>query len=384
MPTFNYQARFWLFTTAAFLALVWVLGDVLLPFVVGMAVAYLLGPLVGRMIRAGVPRVVAALLILIGFVLAVLAVLAATLPFVYREATQLAANLPAYTAQAQEFLNPYIGWIQERFPAQDMTAYQETLKSNIGKVVTVSGSVLGGVISGGQAVINVGTFIVLTPIVAYFVMAEWVAITRWIDDMIPRPSYTVIRGLLTQIDRKLSGFIRGQVTVSAFLAVLYAVSLSLAGLKFGVLIGLMAGILSIIPLVGSSVGLIVAVLVAWIQSGELGYVALIAAIFLTGQFLEGNVITPRIMGKSVGLHPVWILFALLAGGSLMGIVGMLLAVPVAAVIGVLGGFAIQQYKSSVYYKEPVVIAPPPAIITDLEDVPDLTQPQPPATPQPKP
>lgn len=373
MLTFNYQARFWLFASVAFLGIVWVLGDVLLPFIVGMTIAYLLGPWVGKMIRAGVPRAMAALLILVGFFIVLTAVLALTLPFAYREAVQLATNLPDYTARAQEYLNPYIGWIQERFPAQDMTAYQETLKNNVGKIFTVGGTVLGSVITGGQAVVSVATFLVLAPIVAFFMMAEWVRITRWIDDMIPRPSYAVIRSLLTQIDKKLSGFIRGQVTVSAFLAVIYAVALSLAGLKFGFLIGLMAGILSIIPLVGSSVGLIAAVAVAWFQSGEWGYVGIVAAIFLTGQFLEGNVITPRIMGKSVGLHPVWILFALLAGGSLFGIVGMLLAVPVAAVIGVLGTFAIQRYKDSVYYKEPVVIAPPAAIITDLEDLPDLTQ-----------
>lgn len=373
MLTLNYQARFWIFTTLVLLGLVWLLGNVLLPFVVGMAIAYLLGPLVGKMIRAGVPRVVAALLILFGFFMILVAIMAVTLPFAYREAVQLAANLPTYAAQAQEFLIPYIGWVQERFPGQDMTAYQETLKSNIGKIFTVSGSLLGGVISGGQAVISLGTFIVLAPIVAFFMMAEWVAITRWIDDMIPRPSYAVIRDLLTQIDRKLSGFIRGQLTVSAFLGVLYAVALSVAGLKFGVLIGLMAGVLSIIPLVGSSVGLVVAVLVAWVQSGEWSYAALIAIIFLTGQFLEGNVITPRIMGKSVGLHPVWILFALLAGGSLMGIVGMLLAVPIAAVIGVLSSFVIEQYKNSIYYKEPAVIAPPSSIITDPEELPDFTQ-----------
>ncbi len=373
MLTFNYQARFWLLAMVAFFGIVWVLGDVLLPFIVGMTIAYLLGPLVGKMIRAGVPRSMAALLILLGFFILLTAVLALTLPFAYREAVQLATNLPQYTAQAQEYLNPYIGWIQERFPAQDMTAYQETLKSNVGKIFTVGGTVLGSVITGGQAVVSVATFMVLAPIVAFFMMAEWVRITRWIDDMIPRPSYTVIRSLLTQIDKKLSGFIRGQVTVSAFLAVIYAVALSLAGLKFGFLIGLMAGLLSIIPLVGSSVGLVAAVGVAWFQSGEWSYVGIVAAIFLTGQFLEGNVITPRIMGKSVGLHPVWILFALLAGGSLFGIVGMLLAVPVAAVIGVLGNFAIKRYKESVYYKEPIVIAPPPAIITDLEGLPDLTQ-----------
>ncbi|HEY8190325.1 MAG TPA: AI-2E family transporter, partial [Micavibrio sp.] len=199
----------------------------------------------------------------------------------------------------------------------------------------------------------------ITPIVAFFMMEEWVRITKWIDDMIPRDSYRTIRDLLTQMDRKVSGFVRGQVTISCVLAIAYAIALSIAGLKFGFLIGLMAGILSIVPMVGSMIGLVVAVLVAWLQSHEWSYVGIIAAIFLVGQFLEGNIITPRIMGKSVGLHPLWILFSLLAGGALFGIVGMILAVPVAAIIGVLAAFAIDRYKSSSYYARDAVPAPKP-------------------------
>lgn len=360
------HARFWVVALLVMLAVVWVLGDILLPFIAGAAIAYLLGPIVGRMIRAGVPRVAAAGLILSAFFIVLGAILALILPFAYRELMQLAKNLPAYTVAAQEHLVPYIEWVRAHFPNQfpegDLSAYQETMKQNIGKIFTVGGNIVGGVVSGGQAVVGAATFLVLAPIVAFFMMAEWVRVTKWIDDMIPRGSYAVIRDLLTQIDRKLSGFVRGQVMVSLFLGILYAVALTLAGLKFGFLIGLMAGVLSIIPLVGSTIGLIVSVLVAWFQSGDIGYVGIIGAIFLVGQLLEGNVITPRIMGKSVGLHPLWILFALLAGGALFGIVGMLLAVPVAAVIGVLGSFAIAQYKDSPYYNDNPVTAEPMAEI----------------------
>jgi predicted PurR-regulated permease PerM len=356
------HARFWVVALLAMLGVVWVLGDILLPFIAGAAIAYLLGPIVGRMIRAGVPRIAAAGLILTAFFIVLGAMLALILPFAYRELMQLAKNLPTYTVAAQEHLVPYIEWVRAHFPNQfpegDLSAYQETMKQNIGKIFTVGGNIVGGVVSGGQAVVGAATFLVLAPIVAFFMMAEWVRVTKWIDDMIPRGSYAVIRDLLTQIDRKLSGFVRGQVMVSLFLGILYAVALTLAGLKFGFLIGLMAGVLSIIPLVGSTIGLIVSVLVAWFQSGDIGYVGIIGAIFLVGQLLEGNVITPRIMGKSVGLHPLWILFALLAGGALFGIVGMLLAVPVAAVIGVLGSFAIAQYKDSPYYNNNLATAEP--------------------------
>ncbi|MBI2234535.1 MAG: AI-2E family transporter [Micavibrio aeruginosavorus] len=347
--TLRNHAAFWTASFVVFALALWVLNDVLLPFVAGMAIAYLLGPIVGRMIRAGVPRSLAALLILLIFLVVVGIVLAMILPFVYREAVQLATDLPQYADQVQVHLAPYIEWLQKKLPVGDLSAFEDTLQNNIGKALRFGSSVMLGVASGGKAVAGFATFIVLTPIVAFFMMEEWVRITTWIDTMIPRHSYTTIRDLLRQIDRKVSGFIRGQLIISLLLGIVYAVALSIAGLKFGFLIGLMAGVLSIVPMVGSAVGLVAAVAVAWFQSHEWSYVGIIAAIFLVGQFLEGNVITPRIMGQSVGLHPLWILFALLAGGSLFGIVGMFLAVPVAAIIGVLLAFAISRYKASPYY-----------------------------------
>ncbi len=345
----RYQAFFWLAVTMAFLATIWVLGDMLLPFIVGMAVAYLLGPVVGRMIRAGVPRGMAALLILLLFFAVITLILLLIMPFAYREAVQLAMDLPQYADKVQENLAPYIDWLQDKMQMGDLSGYQETLKNNIGQGFRFLGSLMLRLMGGGQAIAGFVTFMVITPIVAFLMMEEWVRITKWIDDMIPRRSYATIRDLLTQMDKKISGFVRGQVIISCALAVAYAIALTIAGLKFGFLIGLMAGLLSVIPMVGSMVGLVVAILVAWFQSHELSYVGIIAAIFLVGQFLEGNIITPRIMGQSVGLHPLWILFALLAGGALFGIAGMLLAVPVAAVIGVLATFAITQYKASPYY-----------------------------------
>ncbi len=160
--------------------------------------------------------------------------------------------------------------------------------------------------------------------------------------------------LLKQIDQKLSGFVRGQISVAVMLGVAYAIALTIAGLKYGFMIGLMSGLLSVIPMVGSAVGLIVSVAVAWFQAGDIVFVGIIAAIFIAGQVIEGNFLTPKLVGDSVGLHPLWVFFALLAGGSLLGILGMFLAVPVAAVIGVLLSFAIYKYKQSAYYLDAVL------------------------------
>jgi predicted PurR-regulated permease PerM len=166
--------------------------------------------------------------------------------------------------------------------------------------------------------------------------------------------------MMRRIDQKLSGFVRGQITVALMLGTLYALALMIAGLNYGFLIGIISGVLSIIPLVGSTVGLLMAVLVAWFQTGgEWVFVGGIAAIFLVGQMIEGNILTPKLVGDSVGLHPLWVMFALMAGAALFGILGMLLAVPVAAIVGVLAGAGIAQYKSSALYGRPPVSSDTP-------------------------
>lgn len=342
---------FWSLAFGAFIGTVWLLNDVMLPFVLGLAIAYLLNPLVERLGRYKIPRWIAALIILGLFSVFIVAIIGLAAPTLYREAAALAEALPGYIDQLWVRLAPYIGWAQDKLDSGDSQSLQEAVQSNIGNALRVGTGVLSGLASGGKAFASFLSVLIMTPIVAFFVMKEWATMTEWIDKILPRGSYHTIKDLLHQIDRKLSGFVRGQITVAFILAVAYAIALMLAGLKFGFLIGLMAGVLSIVPLVGSTIGLLVSVAVAWFQSGEWSYVAIIAAIFFTGQFIEGNFLSPKLLGQSVGIHPLWIMFALFAGGSLFGIVGMLLAVPVAAVVGVLLSFAILRYKNSPYYDD---------------------------------
>jgi predicted PurR-regulated permease PerM len=349
--TIKQHMIFWLAAFSLFLAFVWAFSNVLLPFVLGLAIAYLLNPMVEYLGNHHVPRWLAALIILGLFFIFVLVVVAMIAPPIYRELMQLIDSMPDYIDQLSVVLAPYISWMQERFGNDDLSAYQQALQENIGKTLEVSGEVVSRLASGGQAFAGFVSVIVLTPIVAFFMMKEWGQMKNWVDNLLPRGSYNTIKELLKEIDGKLAGFVRGQLSVAFALAIIYALALTLAGLKFGFLIGLMSGLLSIIPLVGSTIGLIVSIAVAWFQTGEWSYVGIIAAIFLVGQFVEGNFLTPKLLGKSVGLHPLWILFALLAGGSLFGILGMLLAVPVAAVVGVLLAFAITRYKASAYYTD---------------------------------
>jgi predicted PurR-regulated permease PerM len=346
------QLLFWLGAFTFFLGFVWLFNDILTPFVLGIVIAYLLNPLVKKFSTKGVQRTTSSAVIILLFFIIVTAIIILVAPIVARESSALIDDLPGYLDKFFKTIQPYTTWFQQSFGEGYIADAQSFVKENVSKILTVSGGIAGSIAAGGQAVAGLLTTLVLTPLVAFFMMREWPAITKWVEDLIPRQNEKMIRDLLQQIDTKLAGFIRGQLTVAFVLGLIYAIALTIAGLNYGFLIGVTAGFLSIIPMVGSTLGLIVSVLVAWFQAGEWSYVAIIAAIFIVGQIVEGNLLTPKLVGDSVGLHPLWILFALMAGGSLFGILGMILAVPVAAVIGVLMSFAIVQYKKSGLYKKP--------------------------------
>lgn len=353
---------FWAGTFALFIACLWLFNEILAPFVLGVAIAYLLDPIMRRVTRKqGLPRWVVSLIILSLFILFLLLVVLTLGPMAFRQLEMLITQIPNYIQNLQDFVAPYIAWIQDRVGDDAIEKINANISENAGKLVGVTGGIAAGIASGGAALVGFISTLVLTPIVAYFMMNEWPNIVKWVESLYPRQHEKVIRDLLRKIDQKVSGFIRGQITVAFLLGIIYALALTIAGLDYGFLIGIGAGLFSIIPLVGSTLGLVVSVAVAWFQTGDLMYVGIIGAIFLAGQFIEGNFLTPKLVGDSVGLHPLWVLFALLAGGSLFGIVGMLLAVPVAAIIGVLAGFAIDRYKQSPFYHKP---ADEPVIILD--------------------
>lgn len=337
---------FWTLAAIGFVGFVVLFKSVLLPFVLGMIIAYLLNPLVNALGRLQISRGPASLFILLGFSTLTLSFFALLVPVLYRELSDFSRELPGYIDRLTEMVTPY----SEKIQNQDGVDLKAVLRQNASAGLNAANQVLYGMAAGGLAVLNILSLLVITPIVAYFMMKEWINMTNWVKDLMPRDQKNTIMNLLDQINRKLAGFIRGQISVAFILGVMYALALTLAGLKYGLLIGFTAGLLSIIPMVGSIVGLVVGVLVAWFQSGAWSYVLIIAAIFLVGQAIEGNFLTPRLVGRSVGMHPLWIFFALLAGGALFGILGMLLAVPVAAVIGVLAIFGIKRYKNSAYYK----------------------------------
>lgn len=346
------QIMFWLAVTMIFLFLIWLFKGILLPFVLGATIAYLLNPVVEKIKASGLrKRRFSVLAILGGFFIVVGMILAVSLPIISRELVALIERMPDYIHRLWAHAKPYLGWFEQRTGYDVADQIQTAVEGNVGRALNLGQNVLSRLATGGQAIIEFIVFLLLTPITAYYMMMEWPRITSWFHSLVPRDHQAVVRSLLSQIDSKIAGFIRGQFTVCFFIAIMYAVCLTIAGLNYGFLIAFATGLLSIIPYVGSALGLVASLTVAAFQSsGDPLYVGIIAAIFFAGQFIEGNFITPKLMGKSVGLHPLWIIFALMAGGALFGLVGMFLAVPIAAIIGVLSGFAIERYKQSRFFK----------------------------------
>ncbi|HNS44860.1 MAG TPA: AI-2E family transporter [Alphaproteobacteria bacterium] len=349
--TTTHQILFWGLAVLVAAGLISLFQPVLFPFVLGGAIAYLLNPIVNKLSKGKVKRPWVVLGILGAFFLVVGLILAVITPILIKEAADFIHHAPELAQNIWDKIEPRIVAVQEQM-GYHITAdqLQTAVKDNIGKALQVSKGVLGGLTKGGIAIVDFISTLLITPVAAYFLMKEWPAVMKFVNDLLPRQHAPTIKRLAGDIDRKISGFVRGQITVCVLLGLIYALALSIAGLNYGFFIGLGTGILSIIPFVGSTVGLVTSLAVAFFQSGgDWTFIGMIAVIFFIGQFIEGNFITPKLMGDSVGLHPLWIIFALMAGGSLMGLLGMFLSVPVAASIGVLVGFLIETYKKSPYY-----------------------------------
>ncbi|MBL8660249.1 MAG: AI-2E family transporter [Rhodospirillales bacterium] len=340
----------WLGLAVVGAVLIYELRGALPPFIAGMAVAYLLDPLADRLEAVGCPRT-AAVLIILGSFLAVLVAAAVLLfPILQVQVVELLARLPDYIQKGRDAIMPMF----ERLQASLSDAEVERLRSAVGDVagniLGWLGQIVGGLWSGGLALFNALSLVVIMPVVAFYLLRDWDRIVAHVDGLLPRGAAATIREQVGEIDDRLSGFVRGQALVCLALGTWYAVGLTLVGLDFGVLVGVGAGLISFIPYLGTGLGLVVGFGLALAQFDSWLPIGLVAAVFATGQILEGYVLTPRLVGQRVGLHPVWVLFALMAGGALLGFTGVLLAVPAAAVIGVLVRFAIARYLQSPLYR----------------------------------
>ncbi|WP_237154646.1 AI-2E family transporter [Oryzibacter oryziterrae] len=342
---------FWMGFALLFCIFLYLFSSILLPFVAGMALAYLLDPLADRLEALGLSRVLATLFILAVFVVTAVVLLILMLPVLSDQLYGLITHLPDIFNRLQKFVTAQAG--SKLFKVLHVSPAD--VKSSLGDMVSSgaswASSLLTSLLSGGQALMGLASLLLVTPVVAFYMLLDWDHMIRKIDSWLPLDHQETIRALAREMDDGVSNFVRGQVTVSTLLGLFYAISLSIAGLRFGLLVGLFAGLISFIPYVGSMGGGLLAIGIAVMQFWpDYTSITIIIAIFAVGQFIEGNILQPKFIGSHVGLHPVWLMFALFAFGNLFGFVGMLVAVPAAAAMAVLVRFGIGKYLASSFYR----------------------------------
>ncbi|TNF57770.1 MAG: AI-2E family transporter [Rhodobacteraceae bacterium] len=340
------QLKYWGLAAAVFVAVLWLLGDVLLPFVLGGAIAYFLDPVADRLERMGLSRVAATATITILAVLIFVLMALLVIPTLVAQSIQLFNTAPQLFQDLRTFLT-------ERFPSvldngstlhQSLIAIGETIRER-------GGELLNTVLSSAMSVLNIVILLIVAPVVAVYLLLDWDRMIARIDSLLPLDHAPTVRRLAAEIDHTLASFIRGMGTVCLILGTYYAIALMLVGLQFGLVVGFVAGLVTFIPYLGALIGGALAIGLGLFQFwGDWVSLGLVAGIFVIGQVVEGNVLTPKLVGGSVGLHPVWLILALSVFGALFGFVGMLIAVPVAASLGVLARFAVEQYRDSRLYR----------------------------------
>ncbi|HMO30307.1 AI-2E family transporter [Enterovirga sp.] len=355
------QFAFWAGLLLATVLVLYLLSDILLPFVAGAAIAYLLNPLAGRLERLGLGRLGGTIIILAVFLLVLLVALGVLVPLAARQVVGFAEQFPGYVDKLQALALKHGGPLIERFGGHDaLLQLQQSIGNLVGQGAAWVAAFARSLWTGGKTIIGIVSILVVTPVVAFYLLVDWDRMIATIDRWVPPRHRETVRRLAREMDKAVAGFVRGQTAVCLLLGAYYATGLTLIGLNFGATIGMLAGLISFIPYVGSLTGLLLAIGVALVQFlPDWTWVLATLGVFMLGQFVEGNILSPKLVGASVGLHPVWLMFALLGFGSVMGFVGLLVAVPLAAVIAVLGRFAVQRYQESPLYLGPPD-PPPPA------------------------
>lgn len=340
------QMKYWGIAAVVIAVVLWALGDVLLPFVLGAAIAYLIDPIADRLESMGLSRTAATAVITVFAMLLFVVILLVVVPTLIYQMLDLAKVLPEAFKNLRDF-------VQQQAPSlfDEGSRAQQTIVSIAQTLQSKAIGVLEGVVGSAVSLVNVLILFVIVPVVAVYLLLDWDRMVARIDELLPRDHAPTIRELAARIDKVLASFIRGMGTVCMILGTYYAVALMLVGLNFGLAVGFIAGLVTFIPYLGALIGGVLAIGLALFQFwGDWWSIGMVAGVFAIGQVIEGNFLTPKLVGNSVGLHPVWLLLALSVFGALFGFVGMLIAVPVAAALGVIARFLVEQYLDSRLYQ----------------------------------
>ncbi len=358
----EWQIGFWIGALLLLGLLLWLFSGVLLPFAAAFALGYLLNPVADRLEALGLSRLGATLLIMAGFIFFLGLIIILIMPAFWRQLSSFLQDLPSYVVKLEDlltdvsarFAQDHGGTLLERlgFGKEASADLRNSTSDLVNQAAQWAGTFVKSIWSSGAALIGLLSLLVLTPVVTFYMLLDWDKMIATVDGLIPLRYRQTVRELAREIDAAMAGFLRGQSLVCLFLGCWYGIGLSLIGLNFGLLIGISAGFLSFIPYVGSLTALVLSATVAIVQGWpEWRLLIMALGVVVAGQFLEGNILSPKLVGESVGLHPVWLIFALLGFGSLFGFTGLITAVPLAAAFGVILRFAVKRYRESKLYTE---------------------------------
>ena len=339
------QTIFWIVITCILFLAIYTLSPVLMPFVAGMILAYLLDPLVDRVEKIGIRRSFSTFFVLTIFFVCSVGSSLLLLPVILNQLSNLTSFLPTLISNLEPFIRQARSLVDNAIKADN----NNQLPLPVADILNWAGGFLTEIISSSLAFANLLSLIIITPIVAFYLLRDWDLIIKKVKGWMPIAQKVRIVEQVSKVDRSLSALVRGQGTVCLILALYYSVSLTAVGLQFGILIGIFSGIVSFIPFVGAILGAIFSIGFSIIQFDTYTPIFFVAGIFLVGQVVEGNFLTPKLIGEAVGLHPVWVIFALLTGATLFGFLGVLLALPIAVVVAVLIRFSLSSYLGSEIY-----------------------------------
>ncbi|MBL0318078.1 MAG: AI-2E family transporter [Alphaproteobacteria bacterium] len=340
----------WLVIAVLLGLFVFLIKGILLPFVVAAIIAYFLDPAADRLELWGVSRSLATFILCFSFFLIVVTLVALLMPIFSDQFLAFIHKMPEYSMYIETRWMPKVYDVIEHLDPGAVEKGKEILGDASSSILRYVAQMMGDLWNSGLAVVNVLSLLFITPVVAFYLLKDWDKFIEHINHLLPLEYAETIRQQCKEIDKTISAYIRGQTNVCLFLAVFYGIGLTAVGLQFGLFIGMATGILTFIPYVGLLFGFVVGMIVGGFQFwGDWTHLGMVVAVFAVGQIVEGNIVTPRLVGKKVGLHPLWIVFGLLSGGAIFGFIGILIAVPVTAVIGVLIRFSVDRYRHSVLY-----------------------------------
>ena len=343
------KTSFWIILLLSIFLIAYSISGVLLPFILAFIVSYFLNPLVNRLESIYIPRGLAAFIVIMSFFVITGIIIIKMSPIIYSQLQYLIIKIPSYKQIFSERIDDFLSRFSSDIKQSITQKISKHLQDLIAMALHSTTSLLLNIWQSGVDLLYILSIIFLTPIIAFYLMKDWPYIIDKSKMLIPIKERRFINKLFSEIDISLSCYIRGQVNVCIILAIYYSLCLSIIKMDFALIVGVLSGFLVFIPYLGFIFGITTSIIISYLQFGDIDHIALVSAIFIIGQALEGNFITPKIIGDKIGIHPVWLFFIVLSGAKLFGFVGVLLAVPMSAIFTVLAKSAVKQYLKSSYY-----------------------------------